>query len=371
MKVVHVQAKCLTIPIKFPFTETPRTEGLLVVQVETDDGFVGAGIARDAERFAVRELIHYELGPFLLGKDPVETEKIWNDACWDIGMSYKGRTGVVARAIGAVDQALWDIKGHYLHQPIYRLLGGASPSSVGAYTTFGFNVYNLEELVALARQMVQQGHDKLKMQVVAADRGQDVSVAAERVKAVREAVGDPVMLMVDGNSKSDCHHARELARRTDPYQITWFDGPVYVKDVRLMAELRRCTSIPLAARARGESQWDNRDLIVGGAVDVMQANVLDGGGYSEYVKVAHMAEMFHLPLATGGGWYLQNGQLIAGVANGWLTEVHLLRERIYEVVYLQPPVAQHGRLPLLDKPGQGLGLNEGAGAASIESEGSD
>jgi L-rhamnonate dehydratase len=163
MQVVNVQARCLKIPIKFPFTETPRTEGMLVVQVETDEGIVGAGISRDAERFAVRELIHHEIRPFLLGTDPVETEKIWNDACWDIGMAYKVRTGVVARAIGAVDQALWDIKGHYLHQPIYRLLGGASPSSVGAYTTFGFNVYTLEELVELARQLVQQGHDKLKM----------------------------------------------------------------------------------------------------------------------------------------------------------------------------------------------------------------
>jgi L-rhamnonate dehydratase len=158
-----------------------------------------------------------------------------------------------------------------------------------------------------------------------------------------------------------------LARRIEPYHITWFDDPVYVKDVRLMAELRRWTSIPRAARARGESQWDHRDLIVGGAVDVMQANVLDGGGYTACVKVAHMAEMFHLPLATGGGWYLQNGQLIAGVANGWLTEFHLLRERIYEVVYLQPPVARHGRLPLLDKPGMGLELNEAAVAEYTES----
>lgn len=360
MKVAQIQARCLKIPIKFPFTETPRTEGMLLAQVETDDGIVGAGISRDSERFAVREIINREIAPFLVGKDPLETEKIWNDACWEIGMSYKVRTGVVARAIGAVDQALWDIKGKYLGQPIYRLLGGASPSSVGAYTTFGFNAYNQEELVELARQMVQQGHDKLKMQVVAADRGQNISVDVERVRAVREAVGDNVMLMVDGNSKFDFIHAREFARRIEPYNITWFDDPVYVKDVHLMAELRRCTSIPLAARARGESQWDNRDLIIGGAVDVMQANVLDGGGYTEYLKVAHMAEMFHLPLATGGGWYLQNGQLIAGVANGWLTEFHLLRERIYEVVYVEPPVARYGRLPLPDQPGMGLQLNEAA-----------
>ena len=75
MKVVNVEARCLKIPINFPFTETPRTEGMLLVQVETDEGIVGAGIARDAERFAVRELIHQEIRPFLLGKDPMETEE--------------------------------------------------------------------------------------------------------------------------------------------------------------------------------------------------------------------------------------------------------------------------------------------------------
>jgi L-rhamnonate dehydratase len=360
MKVVKVEARCLAIPIKFPFTRTPYTAGLVLAQIETDEGIVGVGIARDQERFAVRELVNREIGPFLIGKDPMETEKIWSDAAWEIGMSYKVRGGVVARAVGAVDQALWDIKGQYLNQPIYKLLGGASPGSVNAYTTFGFNVYSQEDLVELARQKVEEGHDKLKMQVVAADRGQNVAVDVQRVKAVREAIGDDVMLMVDGNSKFDFIHARELARQMEPYNITWFDDPIYTKDVHLMAELRKWTTIPIASRARGESGWDNRDMIMGGAVDVVQANVLDGGGYTEYLKVAHMAELFHLPLANGGGWYLQNAHLFAGVANGWLVEFHLLREPIYAALYIDPPVAQNGRLPMTDKPGMGLELNQDA-----------
>jgi L-rhamnonate dehydratase len=360
MKIAKVQARCLAIPIKFPFTEKPYTAGLALVQIETDNGIVGTGISRDAERFAVRELINREIGPFLLGKDPMATEKIWKDAAWEIGMSYKVKGGVVARAVGAVDQALWDIKGQHTDMPIYMLLGGASPGSVNTYTTFGFNVYSNEELVELARQKVQEGHDKLKMQVVAANRGQDILVDVQRVKAVREAVGDDVMLMVDGNSKFDFVHARELARQMEPYRITWFDDPVYIKDVAMMAELRKWTTIPIASRARGESGWDNRDMIVGGAVDVVQANVLDGGGYTEYLKVAHMAELFHLPLANGGGWYLQNAHLFAGVANGWLVEFHLLREPIYDVLYVNPPVAQNGLLPMSNKPGMGLELNETA-----------
>jgi len=274
MRVAQVRARCLGVPIKFPFTGEPYTAGMLVVQVETDDGIVGTGILRDTERFAVRELIDREIGPFLAGKSPLETEKIWNDAVGEIGMSYKVRGGAVARAVGAIDQALWDIKWKYLNQPIYRLLGGASPDRVAAYATFGLNVESREQLVELACQKVREGHDKLKMQVVAADRGQDVSVGVERVQAVREAVGDQVILMVDGNSKSDLRHATELAQRMEPYNITWFDDPVYVKDVQLMAGLRRCTTIPIASPARGENIWDNRDMIVGGAVDVMQGNVL-------------------------------------------------------------------------------------------------
>jgi len=360
MKVTSVKAMCLKIPIKFPFTETPLTEGMLLVRVETDSGHIGFGISRDTERYAVRELINRDIAPFLLGKDPICTEKIWQDACWEIGMSYMSKGGAIGRAIGAVDQALWDIKGKALGEPIYRLLGGASTGSVGAYTTFGFNVYSLEELVELAHQMVRDGHDPLKYQAVAANRGQDISVDVERIKAVREAIGDNTRLIVDCNGKFDFTHARELLRRIEPYHITCVDHPVYVRDARLMAELRRCTEIPLAAWASGENQWDNREMVLSGAVDIMHANVLDAGGFTECLKVAHLAELFHLPLATGGGWYLQNGQLIAGVSNGWLTEFHLLRERIYEAIYVDPPVARNGRLPLPEEPGLGLTLNEAA-----------
>src|SRR5687768_12062962 len=99
MKIIRVQARCLKVPIKFPFTETPRTEGMLLAQVDTDDGLKGIGISRDTERFAVRELINREIAPFLVGKDPIETEKIWKDACWDIGMSYMSRGGAIGRAV--------------------------------------------------------------------------------------------------------------------------------------------------------------------------------------------------------------------------------------------------------------------------------
>ena len=327
------------------------------VQVHTDTGLVGLGETYYAPT-VVQAAVHDFFGPLLIGRDPFEIERHW-EAMFRLS-DHAGFGGGEMRAISALDMALWDIKGKSFGQPIYRLLGGASPDSVAAYTTFGFNVYSKEELVALAQEMVRSGHGPLKYQSVAANRGWDVSVDVERIRAVREAIGDQPRLIIDCNGKFDYIHARELLTRIEPLDITCVDHPEHTRDLRLMAELRKCTSIPLAARAISESPWENRDLIQAGAVDVMHANVLDGGGYTTCLKIAHMAEMFHLPLATGGGWYLQNGQLIAGVSNGWMTEFHLLRERIYEMVYIDPPVAKDGRLPLPDKPGIGLELNQDA-----------
>ncbi|HLF05223.1 MAG TPA: mandelate racemase/muconate lactonizing enzyme family protein [Dehalococcoidia bacterium] len=360
MKISSVQTSCLNIPVKVPVTEKPDTVGLVLALVHTDEGITGIGISRELEMTATRELINRELAPFLVGKDPMATEKIWKDAAWDIGMSYKVGGGVVARAVSAVDQALWDIKGKYLGQPIYRLLGGAVSSSVATYITFGLNVLTLEELVEAARQVVGQGHDRIKYQVVAADRGKDVSVDAARLRAVREALGDGVMLIVDGNAKFDFTHARELLRRIEPLNIGCFDHPVVLRDLRLMAELRHCTTIPLAARAYSGSQWDNRDMILAGAVDVIHSNVLDSGGYTGGWKVAHMAEMFHLPLATGGAFHSQNAHLIGGVPNGWMTEYHLLLAQATEAIFVDAPKPEAGRLALPDKPGLGLELNAAA-----------
>src|SRR5262249_50816087 len=146
----------------------------------------------------------------------------------------------------------------------------------------------------------------------------DIEEDAARVKQVREAVGDRVKIMIDGNSKYDFVHARKLCKRMEPYDVTFFDSPVHVGDLHLMADLRRETTVPIANRSREGNIWGNRELIANRAVDVMQANVLDGGGYTECLKVAHMAEMYNLPLATGGSWHLQNCHLIAGVRNGWM-----------------------------------------------------
>jgi L-alanine-DL-glutamate epimerase-like enolase superfamily enzyme len=257
-----------------------------------------------------------------------------------------------------VDIALWDIKGKHLGQPVWKLLGGYS-ATVPAYITFGLLEYTREQLVEAAKQFTAQGHDKLKM-VVAINGAQDPAEDAARVRAVREAIGDQVELMVDANYLFSFPVALDLAKRIEPYGIKWFEEPVYGNDARLLANLRRQTKIPISAGQNEGHKWRHRELLVHEAVDILQPNVVYVGGYTEGVKVAAMAQAYNIPIANGGGWPHHNMHLIAGVANGWRVEFHVPMWVTGEMIFKDPPKPSRGTVTLTDQPGLGLTPNEEA-----------
>jgi L-alanine-DL-glutamate epimerase-like enolase superfamily enzyme len=128
-------------------------------------------------------------------------------------------------------------------------------------------------------------------------------------------------------------------------------------DARLLATLRRQTRIPLAAGRNEGHKWRHRELLVHEAVDVLQPNVVCVGGFTEAVKVAALAQAWNVPIANGGGWPHLNMHLIAGVANGWRVEFHLLMWRAGEAIFRDPPRPEGRRVTLSDRPGLGLEPN--------------
>lgn len=361
MKITSVEATCHTVPVQLPL-DKPRKEHFVAVRVETDEGITGIGIGHNAMRFPLREFINRQLAPFLVGKNPLETERLWSKdagAEMDIGVSMWDSSMVVRRGISAIDIALWDIKGKRFKQPVFRLLGGRS-NRIPAYVTFGLNIYSRKELAEVARQFVQAGQKHLKMKVGFPWPGQSLAEDEARVRAVREVIGDEGLLMVDGNCQFNFMQARELAQRIEAYRIALFEAPT-IPDFRLLAALRRCTSIPITHGGTVPPMlWFFRELIINGAVDYIQPNVLQVGGYTGALKIAHMAESFGMPVANGGGNPHHNMHLLAGVANGWIVEFHyghMLRD---EVIFVDPPRFDHGWLTLPEKPGLGLEINEDA-----------
>ena len=189
--------------------------------------------------------------------------------------------------MSAIDVALWDIKGKFYSTPVWRLLGAAQ-KSVPAYITFGLRAYSMDALAEAAKHWVAKGQTRLKIQVGrlnirgemdpsgagAEQREDNPSQDESRVKAVREAVGENVELMVDANCLMKYDAALRWSKRFEPYNLMWFEEPIVHNDRRLLAELRKQTSIPIAA-----GQWDSffalSDLVKERAVDFLNIHGLE------------------------------------------------------------------------------------------------
>jgi L-alanine-DL-glutamate epimerase-like enolase superfamily enzyme len=263
------------------------------------------------------------------------------------------QTGTWSQAMSAIDIALWDIKGKAFGQPVWRLLGGAQ-NPVPAYITFGLPQYDQEQLAEAAKYWVDQGQDKIKLVVGIVGNSQDPDTDAQRITAVREAVGPDVELMIDANYLMSYHHALRLCKLIEPLNIAWFEEPVYGNDALLLADLRRATTIPLAAGQCEGHRYRHRELLMHHAVDIIQPNVVYGGGYTEGAKVAAMAQAFNIPIANGGGWPCHNMHLQAGMSNGWRVEFHYVRWMTDQAVCQSIPQPVQGWVTVPDTPGVGL-----------------
>jgi L-rhamnonate dehydratase len=353
------------IPVTPPLVKAPMRQSVTLLKVKTDDGVVGISQIGGMMQPATIAFIERDLAPFLKGKDPLETERLMHQMLWHFNSRAHG--GVWSFAVSAVDVALWDIKGKYFKTPVWRLLGGAQ-KSVPAYLTYGFRNYTREELVEAAKHFVAQGHKRLKIVVGRLNaRGEMDSSGASfehrednpaedeaRVNAVREAVGDDVELMVDANCLMKFDAALRWCKRMEPYNLMWFEEPIVFNDARMLAELRKRTSIPL-----GAGQRDNFsklcELATAGSVDFLQPHVGCVGGFTMGMKVAAVAQAFNLPIGNGDYYDLH---LHGAVPNGWRTEFRVPNWLAANIIYKDPPNPENGWVTLSDRPGLGLEPNE-------------
>jgi L-rhamnonate dehydratase len=353
LRISSVKATVHNVPVKVPLLERALATQLVFVEVKTDEGIMGYGLTGNLQSFAVREFINRQLAPFLKGKSALDTEARWQEMFLTFNPRYQ--TGAWSSAVSAVDIALWDIKGKHYQEPVWRLLGGAK-KKVPAYITFGLLEFDRDQLVEMVRRFVAEGQDKFKM-VVAIDDGENPLEDAARVKAVREAIGEKPDLMIDGNYLFSMNRALELAKRVEPYNITWFEEPLYGNDARLLAQLRQRCSVPISAGQNEGSRFRHLELLQHGAVDILQPNVCYVGGYTEAMKVAGMAQAFNILVADGGGWPHHNMHFQAAVPNGWRVEFHYLMWKVGEIIYKNTPEPEKGFVTLTEEPGLGLEPN--------------
>jgi L-rhamnonate dehydratase len=363
VKIARVDCDYLVASLPVPVRGTFRDYGVLLVTLTTDNGLTGTGFARsyDFHGASVRHMILSEIAPRFLDQDHfVIPGEMWHEAAFEMPFAdYRRPVGVINSAMGAVDQALWDLWGQQLGEPVYRLLGG-SQREIEVYVTFGLNIYTPEEEIEAARRVMAQGFTAFKLQGVD-DRGGGLPTAIARVEALRETVGDQARVILDAHGNYSAYEAGVLARALIPANVAYIDEPLRSRDPLALRRLREsCPQVAYAARSRSGSYDDNRDLIISGGLDIMGSNVMDQGGYTQTIKVAHLAEAYQMPLVTGGAFHLQNAHLIAAATNGWMSEYHIFAAALSEMIFIDPVRPQNGRLRMSEAPGLGLRLDPAA-----------
>ena len=368
MKIAAIETLELhNIPVTPPLFKQPVRTAVRLLKVKTDDGLVGISQFGGFMHSATAAFIQHDLAPFLKGQDPLETERLMHQMLWKF--NTRAHAGVWNFAVSAIDVALWDIKGKFYNAPVWRLLGGAQ-KSIPAYITFGLRAYNRDELAAAAKHWLANGQTRLKIQVgrsnirgaidpsgASGEHREDNPAEDEaRLRAVREAVGDDVELMVDANCLMKLDAAVRWCKRFEPYNLLWFEEPIVHNDTHLLAQLRKQTSIPIAA-----GQWENfsklADLVKQDAVDFLNIHVLSVGGFTMGMKAAGLAHAFNLPVGNGDHFDLH---LHAAVPNGWRAEIHVNNWLTANVVYRNLPKPTDGWVTLSEQPGLGLEVNDDA-----------
>jgi len=374
MKIGKLTCSLLRIPFTFPLVKEQQHALANFLEVETDDGLKGHALSTYPLKYGIREFLNREVAPVVRGMDALRPEEVRTRVFWATARKYF--MGAWNCAMSLVDVALWDIKGKAAKQPIWKLLGGAH-SKLPAYITFGLPRYSVEELIEVARMLITDGQTSLKMVVAAGSHeydeilGQptDASIIqdAERVRALREAVGPNIELMMDANKGATFAQALRLAKLCEPYNLAWFEDPVLQGDPRLMSRLRSQTTIPIAAGSTATSDLMYlREYLVREAVDYLQPNVRDIGGYTQGLKAAGIAQAFNVPLAMGGNYPHMNMHLHGGVPNGGRVEFHWQGWKCVDALFDNVPGPVRGTLTLPETPG--LGFTPKAGILDLATD---
>jgi L-alanine-DL-glutamate epimerase-like enolase superfamily enzyme len=181
-------------------TRKVETIGFVLVRITTDQGLEGIGVTyHEVGGEATRALIRHNMAPRLIGRDPLESEALWQE--FFHYLRGVGRKGLSFCALSAIDIALWDLKGKIANLPVCRLLGG-NLSRVPVYASGGWTSYDDDQLVDEMKSMVGRGFSHIKMKV-GFGGGTQPNRDVERVRKVREAVGPDIRILIDANNCFD------------------------------------------------------------------------------------------------------------------------------------------------------------------------
>ncbi len=362
---------------------------LIWLQVHTDAGLTGLG-----ETFfgasTVEAHIHDYIAPRVIGRDPLEIDKLSADLVGYLGFRS---SGAEVRGNSAFDIALWDIFGKATGQPIAQLLGGFTRREIRTYNTcagtdyvkktsgqvtsnYGlaknsdFDDLNgfLHRADELAHSLLDDGITAMKIWPFDAaaeqSRGQyisapDIDKALEPFEKIRRSVGGKMDIMVEFHGLWQLLPAMQIARSLTPYQTFWHEDPIKMDSLSSLKRYADASAAPISASETLGSRWGFRDLLETGVAGVIMMDLSWCGGLSEARKIASMAEAWHLPIAphdcTGPVVFCASTHLSLNAPNALVQEsVRAFYRGWYRDLVTALPIIKNGMVTV--PPGPGLGM---------------
>ncbi|MFT4116406.1 mandelate racemase/muconate lactonizing enzyme family protein [Bradyrhizobium sp.] len=289
MKITAIRTHILQAGLSQPFAYSRAwydTRTAMLVEIETDDGLTGWGECYGPARMTAA--VVDSVAPWLIGEDALRTDVLWQTVY--ARLRDHGQKGVVIQGLSGIDIALWDIKGKRFGVPVHQLLGGAARKTVQAYATGLYRRRSADPLKYLPEEAAgyaTEGFRAVKLKV-----GFGIEQDAAATRAVREAIGPEIALMVDANHAYDQVAAIRLGRLIERYDIGWFEEPVPPEDIAGYRAVKAALSIPIAGGECEFTRFGFRDLFVSHALDIAQPDTCAAGGLSECKKIADMSGAF-------------------------------------------------------------------------------
>ena len=295
IKIQSITLRQVNLPPKVVRTDAIQsfvTQETILLTLHCSDGIDATGYAYTIGTggSSVIALLKDHLAPRLIGRSPLEIEAIWKDLFYFTHATAVG--AITSLALACVDTALWDWRAQSQQLPLWRLLGGAQ-DKLPVYTTEGGWLHlETAELVDQTLAAQAQGFKGAKIKIGRPHVSEDVA----RLSAVRAAVGSDFELMTDANQGFNRPEVMRRAKAFEGLDLAWLEEPLPAEDVSGHLQLLGHTNIPVAV---GESMYhlsQFREYLEQGACSIVQPDVARIGGITPWIKVAHLAEAFDVPV---------------------------------------------------------------------------
>ena len=353
MKIAGFETGVVALPrVEGPLGAGPGSlaASFVTLKLRTDDGIEGIGYAGFASNVMLKALkvAVDSLAEQTIGSDPMMVEQIGNHLL-SIGGSGSP-AGLVTRSVSAIDVALWDIRGKALGQPVYKLLGGFADRVPTYASGHLWRTYDLDMLARTGPEIVEQGFTAMKFRM----GGEDTDAKEiERMRVMRGSIGDEIDLMVDINQGWDINTAIRIGRLMADHNLFWLEDPIQHQDYEGYARIADALDTPITTGEYHYGTIPFRHMLESRSLDIVMVDLLRVGGLTGFMKVAHMAEIYNLPVVS----HLATEVLVHAIAaapNG-LTVEHMPWTF---GMFTEEPRVEEGMIVLPQGPGLGVEFDE-------------